>query len=337
MKSKKKTILIYLIVFMTLIVSIIILNATPQKTLENQKYYSYDSPLKVTITSNSKSFSVSYQNNLWEVSEFNKIPINQSFCEMLFNSAKSLEAESIFNPPNNLSDYGLENPKIKVKIEFDKHSTTLKIGNMNPDKTAYYCLEESKNEIALVPISQINPFLKEHFQYANLNLIPYSGKKLDQDGNWISGGITKCKIENNNTQTPIEITTDDNGKLNIITPSNLTVKEDTRMQLENSPFTLTASEVYTINPSGATIESCGLNSPQTTITYIIDGEPYIFKIGVVSDSKQYSHSDHDYAHQKDHENENTVHKSYYVMINDIPAIYSVSESNLPWLNMSFDH
>lgn len=335
MKNKKKIILIYFIIFITLVLSIIILNAMPQKTSENQKYYSYDNPLKVTITSNNKSFSVSHKDSVWEVSEFGKIPINESFCNMLFNSAKSLDAESIFNPPNNLSDYGLENPKIEVKIEFDKHSTTLKIGNMNPDKTAYYCLEKFKNEIALIPISQIKPFLKEHFQYANLSLIPYSGKKLDQDGNWISGGITKCKIEKNDTKTPIEITTNDDGKLNVINPSNLTVKEDTRMQLENSPFTLTASEVYTINPSDATIESCGLHSPQATITYTIDGETYIIKIGSVSDSKQYSHSDDDNMHQE--ESENTVHKSYYVMINDIPAIYSVSESNLPWLSMSFNH
>lgn len=336
MKRKKKTILICFIVFITLIVSIMILNLIPQKTLENQKYYSYDNPLKVTITSDNKSFSVSCKNNTWEVSEFGKIPINESFCNMLFNSAKSLDAESIFNPSNNLSDYGLENPKIKVKIEFDKHSTILKIGKINPDKNAYYCLEESKNEIALVPISQIKPFLKEHFQYASLSLIPYSGKKLDQDGNWIGGGITKCKIEKSNSKTPIEITTDNDGKLNIINPSNLDVKEDTRIQLENSPFTLTANEIYTINPSDATIESCDLHSPQATVTYIINGETYTFKIGSVSDSKQYSHLEHEDVHQKDRENENTVHKSYYVMINDIPAIYSVSESNLPWLNMSFD-
>lgn len=334
MKKKKKVILIYLIILITLVISIIILNATPQKTLENQKYYSYDNPLKVTIISDNKSFSISHKDSIWEVSEFGKIPINESFCTMLFNSAKSLDTQSIFSPPNNLSDYGLESPKINVKIEFDKYSTTLKIGNMNPDKTAYYCLEEVKNEIALVPVSQIRPFLKEHFQYANLNLIPYSGKKLDQDGNWISGGITKCKIEKSNSKTPIEITTDNDGKLNIINPSNLKVKEDTRIQLENSPFTLAATDLYTINPSDATIESCGLNSPQATITYIIDGETYSFKIGHVSDSKQYSHSDDDNMHQK--ESENTVHKSYYVIINDIPAIYSVSESNLPWLNMSFD-
>ncbi len=334
MKKKKKVILIYLIILITLVISIIILNATPQKTLENQKYYSYDNPLKVTIISDNKSFSISHKDSIWEVSEFGKIPINESFCTMLFNSAKSLDAQSVFNPPNNLSDYGLENPKINVKIEFDKYSTTLKIGNMNPDKTAYYCLEECKKEIALVPVSQIRPFLKEHFQYANLNLIPYSGKKLDQDGNWISGGITKCKIEKSNSKTPIEITTDNDGKLNIINPCNLKVKEDTRIQLENSPFTLAATDLYTINPSDATIESCGLNSPQATITYIIDGETYSFKIGHVSDSKQYSHSDDDNMHQK--ESENTVHKSYYVIINDIPAIYSVSESNLPWLNMSFD-
>lgn len=335
MKIKKKTILIYAIVFITLILSILILNAIPQKTPINKKYYSYDEPLKVTIISNNKSFSVSHQNNLWEVSEFNKIPINQSFCGMLFNSAKNLEAESIFNPPNDFSDYGLKEPKIVVKIEFDKFSTTLKIGNTNPDKTAYYCLEESKNEIALVPISQIKPFLKEHFQYANLNLIPYSARKLDQDGNWVSGGITKCTIEKNNSKTPIEITTNDDGKLNIVHPSNLTVKEDTRIQLENSPFTLTATDVYTINPSDATINSCGLTTPQAIITYIIDGETYSFKIGSISDSKQYSHSDNNDIHQE--ENENTVHKSYYVMINDIPAIYSISEANLPWLNMSFDN
>lgn len=335
MKKKKKTILICTITLVTLIFSILILNATPQKTSTNQKYYSYDDPVKVTIISDNKSFSVSHQNNLWEVSEFNKIPINQSFCGMLFNSAKSLEAENIFTPQNNLSDYGLKNPKVTVKTEFDKYSTTLKIGNMNPDKTAYYCLEESKSEIALVPISQIKPFLKEHFQYANLNLIPYSARKLDQDGNWVSGGITKCTIEKSNLKTPIEITTNDDGKLNIITPSNLTVTEDIRIQLENSPFTLTATDVYTINPSDATISSCGLTNPQSTITYIIDGETYCFKIGSISDSKQYSHSNHDNVHQE--ESENTVHKSYYVMINDIPAIYSISESNLPWLNMSFNN
>ena len=294
-------------------------------------YFHEQSPLKITVTSDDDFTEICKQDGVFKVNEFENIPINETFCSEIFNSMKQLETKGVFAPKNDLEDYGLSDPKVTIKADFENYSTILKVGNINADRTAYYCLEGGKKEIGLIPSTRTDPFFREHSQYANLNLIPYSAKLLDQSNNLTSCKISKCVVERWDLKSPIDMAPDESAKLTIRSPAKFKLTEETRLQLENAPFTFSANTIYMAHPSDETIKSCGFNNPLAKVEYIINERKYSFKVGYVSNiPKGSSVSDEISTMYK-----NIIYKSYYVMMDDIPAIYTVSEANLPWLNMYF--
>ena len=189
-----------------------------------------------------------------------------------------------------------------------------------------------EKEIGLIPSTRTDPFFREHSQYASLNLIPYSAKLLDQNSNLTSCKISKCVVERQDLKAPVYMAPDESAKLTICSPAKFKLTEETRLQLENSPFTFSANTIYMAHPSDETIKSCGFNSPLAKVDYVINEREYSFKVGYISNIPKTSSNDKNSIAYK-----NIIYKSYYVMMDDIPAIYTVSEANLPWLSMRFDH
>ncbi|MDE5852995.1 MAG: DUF4340 domain-containing protein [Oscillospiraceae bacterium] len=329
--NNKKILTISLLIFFSMIALLIFLICLPKAEEDKTIYYeNKEMPIKVTVEKGENSFTVYKDSDKWIVSSLENIPINESFCYSLFSAAKSLFAEHIFEPKTSLDDYGLENPSIIVTNDFGDKQTTIKIGNTNVSNTAYYCLKEDSNQIGLISIPNVNPFLREISDYASLILIPYSMRTTDDDGNWISGGITSCTLKRQDLNEPIELIADENGDLNIVSPLGVTLSADAKNQLKNAPFSLAAESLYEVNPTDAAIDLCKLNSPKAEIKYVINGETYEFKIGDISSSKQYANNIYD-----DNSQGSTLNKSYYLMMKDIPAIYTAIQSDIPWLNMEF--
>ena len=332
MKNVKIIIFIFILAIVFFISAFFLFGFTKDQSISVQYYYFNEQyPLKVTIKSEDSLTVICRQDDVFKVNEFENIPINEIFCSEIFRLMKQLEIKGVFRPEHSLQDYGLDEPRAEIKADFDDHSVVLRIGNITPDGTACYCLEEGKQEIGLIPAAKIDPFFREHVRYANLNLIPYMAKISDGNGNLIKGKVKKCVIKRNDLDSPIELVEDQNGKLKISASKKFKIPEETMIQLENGLPLLTASSIYTPHLSDEIIELCGLRNPQVEVTYIIDDQTYSFKIGGVSNLPKTSQPGGGHAAAT----QNLIYKSYYVMMDEIPAIYTVAEGSLPWLSMRF--
>ncbi len=332
MKNIKIIISTSVLIVVFLIFAFFLFGLTENQSDSVQYYYFHEQyPLKVTIESEDSLTEICRQDDVFKVNEFEHIPINQVFCSEIFSLMKQLEIKGASKPEYSLQDYGLGEPRVKIKADFDDYSLVLRIGNITPDGTACYCLEEGKQEIGLISAAKIDPFFREHFRYANLNLIPYMPRISDENGNLIKGKIKKCVIKRNDLKSPIELIEDQNGKLKISSPEKFKIPEETMFQLEDPLPLLTASRVYAPYLSDEAIELCGLRNPQAEVTYVIDDKTYSFKIGAVSNLPETARSEEERAAAI----KNLIYRSYYVMMDGIPAIYTVAEDGLPWLNMRF--
>ena len=332
MKDIKVIISISVLVVVFLISSCFLFGLTKNESFSIQYYYFNEQyPLKVKIQSEDSLTEIERQDDVFKVNEFENIPINQVFCSEVFELMKQLEIRGVVKPDNSLRDYGLSEPKVKIKADFDDHSVILKIGNITPDGRACYCLEEGRQEIGLIPVAKIAPFFREHFRYANLNLIPYIAKISDGNGNLIKGKIKKYVIKRSDLASPIELAEGQNGKLKTSGSEKFKIPEETMLQLENGPPLLTASSLYSTHLSDEIIQMCGLRNPQVEVSYVVDDKTYSFKIGGVSNLPKTSQSNGEHAAAT----QNFIYRSYYVMMDKIPAIYTVAEDGLPWLKMRF--
>lgn len=332
MKNIKIIISISVLIIVFLISAFFLFGLTKNQSVSVQYYYFNEQyPLKVSVKSEDSLTQICRQDDVFEVDGFENIPINHIFCSEIFKLMKQLEIKGVFKPEHDLKHYGLDEPRVKIKADFDDHSAILRIGNIAPDGTACYCLEEGKQEIGLIPVAKIDPFFREHFRYINLNLIPYIAKVSDENGNLIKGKVKKCVIKRSDLDSPIELVADHNGKLKTSDPKKFEIPEETMLQLENGPPLLTASGLYTQHLSDEILELCGLRNPQVEVTYVVDDKTYSLKIGGVSNLPKTSQPWGEHAS----ENKNLIYRSYYMMMDDIPAIYTIAESSLPWLNMRF--
>lgn len=275
------------------------------------------------------NFKLRYDNQTYSVDKLNSVPLNESYCKELFDNAKSLKAMKIFPVNGSVNDYGFDYPKASFNITVDNEIQTLKIGSLNPDKTGYYFLLNESNEIALISTATSNIFLRNLEDYASLsNFFPYSSKEYSDDGKYQSGGVQSCSIWRSDLNKTVDLTMNSDGKLAC---ENLNLDQDTESRLESSPFSLTANSLYAYNLNDQLIASCGLSSPHCTVSFKSDNKQHIIKIGYKSAQTQYKHSEPN----EDTEQEDENITSYYVSIDDIPAVYSISENYLPWLSLNF--
>ena len=327
MKNIKTILFVFVLIIVFLISAVFLFGLTKSQSDSVLYYYFHEQyPLKVVIKSEDGVTEIYRQDDAFEVNGFEDIPLNEIFCSEIFRLMKKLEIKNVVKPEHDLQDYGLSEPKVRIRADFDEYSTVLRIGDITPDRTACYCLEEGRKEIGLIPIAKIDPFFRKHSQYASLNLIPYAAKTSDH-----SVRIRKCIIKRPDLPSPVELVLDKSGKLKIFGSEKLKIPEETMIQLENLPTWLIASSVYASHPTDELIELCGMRDPKAEVTYVIDDKTYSFKIGRVSNFPKSPQSSDEYLASA----KNIIYKSYYVMMDKIPAIYTLHEDSVPWLNMRF--
>lgn len=297
-------------------------------------FFEHSSAPQSVRVQNEDSFTLSKSNDEWQIDSLDQIPLNESYCDALWRAAQSMTASSVFSPKEPLKNYGLEVPGAIITVQFEDQTTTLEVGNQDPTQTGYYCTIDGGNSIALVPTSSAAVLLRTQKDYASLTLMPYSGKTIDDEGNWVGGGATQCTLARSDLAEPITAVADENCKMQIVSPQGWSMDENTQTQLENAAFSLTAQELYAAHPGDEMLEQCGLQSPQASISYDIDGTTYQLLVGNQASSKQYSHTEPDDEHDS---STDTVSTSYYVKMQSAPAIYTIDSSELPWLTMQFTH
>ena len=88
-----------------------------------------------------------------------KIPLNESLINELFNFVSKVEVERIFAPLEDLSEYGLKKPEFVFEIETEGEKFNLDVGKKTLDNSGYYIkIRDEKNseeKIAIVNFTKI--------------------------------------------------------------------------------------------------------------------------------------------------------------------------------------
>lgn len=90
---------------------------------------------------------------VWVEQNDQQRPMNQEHITAMLNAIKDLKADRlIMKSPENLSDYGLEQPQaILTATKKDKSTVTVKLGNKTTDSSGYYGMVNEDNTVYLLP------------------------------------------------------------------------------------------------------------------------------------------------------------------------------------------
>lgn len=254
----------------------------------------------------------------WTINEYPDIPLSDTYCQQLANLSQNLSASKLFDAQQDVSSYGLDEPKSTIIVQFEDKSITITIGNQNPSMTGYYCQVSENPQIALLSNANASPFLRSSLDYVDRTLIPYSVSENESSAD----KVESCSITRSDLPETIVIQKGEDGSLQVVSPTGYTMDEDTKTLIETSPFSLSARTTAAVNPTEEQLASFGLTTPQTTVSYIIDGITYTLKIGNSASTSQSYDTE-------------TTSSTYYVMLEGRPVVYTMSDYSLPWLTMTF--
>lgn len=289
-------------------------------------------PTSVKITNQGSEYDIvqNGQNEdgetAWSVAGYEQIPQYDLRTSEPAEQMKTLYAEKIFTPVEDLSAYGLDNPTATVIAFYpDGSSKTLKLGNENPDSTGRYAQLDEQQDIALISAGDAEVYMQTPDDYVDLTLVPYV-QTTDDNGNELPG-IESCTITRSDLTAPIVMNKGDDDKLQIVSPQGMQLSDENQTLMENSISSLTAQSVESVNPSEQELSDYGLAQPAVQVDYKINGEEYTLLIGNISKVTE--------TVTEEDASSSVPENEYYVMVSGRPVVYSVMESSLPWVTVSF--
>lgn len=281
-------------------------------------------PQSIQVTNEGGSFTMiangeneSRETN-WTINEYHDIPLSDTYCQQLANLSQNLSASKLFDAQQDISSYGLDEPKSTIVAQFNDKSITITIGDQNPSMTGYYCQVSGNPQIALLSNANASPFLRSSLDYVDRTLIPYSVSENESSAD----KVESCSITRYDLPETVVIQKGEDGSLQVVSPEGYTMDEDTKTLVENSPFSLSARTTAAVNPTEEQLDSFGLTTPQATVSYVIDGITYTLKIGNSASTTQSYDTE-------------TTSSTYYVILEGRPVVYTMSDYSLPWLTMTF--
>lgn len=95
------------------------------------------------------------------------------FRSMMFTLSTLTATSKIEEDPEDLSDYGLDNPKFNVNILYtDGSDITLYIGNETPIKNYYYCMTDKENTVYTIGNYVTGLITRQPYQYRYIDTFP---------------------------------------------------------------------------------------------------------------------------------------------------------------------
>lgn len=337
MKQKKQLLWIStgVVVVLLAILALFLYFGIGEASVESEQIQFIDQnelPTNVKITNQASEYEIvpNGQNEdgetLWSVAGYEQIPQYELRTSQPVEQMMELYAEKIFTPVDDLSSYGLDKPVATVVASYpDGSSKTLKLGSENPDGMGRYAQLDDQQDIALISASDAEVYMQTPDDYVDLTLVPYV-ETTDDNGNELPG-VESCTLMRCDLPEPIQMNQGDDKKLQITSPQGMQLSEENQTLMENSISSLTAQSVESVNPSEQELSDYGLVQPTVEVDYKINGEEYTLLIGNISKITE--------TVTEEDVSSSVPENEYYVMVSGRPVVYSVMESSLPWITVSF--
>ena len=145
-KNKKGLIIAVILLILLLIVYIVIRNLHLDEEEEEdstETVYEIDAAdiSKLQIVSGDKTFDFTHADDTWTYDEDSKFPLNESAVLDKVSSVTSVTSSRTIEDPENLEDYGLEDPEVSITVtDTDGETASLELGATNDTVSACYMM-----------------------------------------------------------------------------------------------------------------------------------------------------------------------------------------------------
>lgn len=291
--------------------------------------YTVEQISKVHVENESGSFDV-VQNGEdgFIISELAQLPEN-SLAYTAVNSLGELTAtELVEQNSDDISIYGLDNPRSKVQIEFvDNTTKTLLIGNNAAKVASVYIMIDGERDVYIIDEAYVSISSKTQKDFISLNVTGVSDNPENIDVKKISylgsAVLEEMVVE---SSTEAQETLGMSTGLVITSPFLHDVRGDIVGTVDQTAVNIKANGVVEIFPEQEILEKYGLSDP----AYIMNVEYVHMKSGEGENSIEYEDGEYKILVGSSTD-DNTA---YYVMRDGVPVIYEVSTDKIPWINFT---
>lgn len=217
-----------------------------------------DEIAKVTVKNGDVTMSYTKNDDTWTYEEDSDFPLDESAVDTKMSKLTSLTVDRVLESPEDLSEYGLDEPKQEVTVlKTDGTAFTLYIGNQNSSNNDFYVKVDDGTDVYTMPASSVNVF----------DMQPYDVAKADTFPTLESTNIRNIKVEKEDGT--VEFSSDENG-------TSWTVKDQDGNEEEAG--TTAASDLTTavsslsykdfVDYKGDDLAQYGLDKPAETVTVV---------------------------------------------------------------------
>ena len=217
-----------------------------------------DEIAKVTVKNGDVTMTYTKNDGTWTYEEDSDFPLDESAVDTKMSKLTSLTVDRVLESPEDLSEYGLDEPKQEVTVlKTDGTAFTLYIGNQNSSNNDFYVKVDDGTDVYTMPASSVNVF----------DMQPYDVAKADTFPTLESTNIRNIKVEKEDGT--VEFSSDETG-------TSWAVKDQDGN--EEKAGTTAASDLTTavsslsykdfVDYKGDDLPQYGLDKPAETVTVV---------------------------------------------------------------------
>lgn len=236
---------------------------------------------------------VKYSDDKWFVSDFIGVPHSSAAISDILESAASLTSQQIASEnAEDLSVYGLAEPRAEVTVTFEDSAETVKeilVGADSPSAGLTYLCFKGESKVYAVNTSDIRSYLDDRFSF--LAKTVYTAKQAEDENDTTDySRVNSITISRKDIDYDIVLEYDarqddedfisGNSSTHIMTnPVRLDLNPDTSYDVLNDVFNLTATDIAVVAPTDEIMAQFGLDDPFGEVSFDIVGGDFRLLIG----------------------------------------------------------
>ena len=165
MEKQKKQLIGLLVVLVVAVIAFVVISRLPGgEEAEDEESYAVtaldaDAVTKLVYTNESGTVSLTKSGNDWVYEEDKGVDIDEDTVNNMVSMVASLTSENKLENVTDVSQYGLDNPILKILISDGSTSYTLFVGDYNETTYTYYlCLESDMSTVYTTQSGTISDF-----------------------------------------------------------------------------------------------------------------------------------------------------------------------------------
>lgn len=259
----------------------------------------------ISIRNAKDSYTVNLNQGVCFIENLENIKtLEDKFSSLKESTAEIVATQIVAENSNNLSVFGLDNPRATVSVKYNTNTLTLNIGADAPSSAGVYVSVNDESKVYLLPSEKTSIFFNEQTDFIDNQV---TSGFIESNDNTKSVALT---LEGTSRAVPIVIQSvpmETYSYYNITSPKLKSADSTEVSNLIEQLQNIKAEKAVLANPTEEQLAEYGLNQPYSKVTTEYDGN----KLCLICSQPE--------------------NDKIYLMNSDIPVIYQMSNLNQGWV------